>query len=205
MKVMPHNVIGGHPWEHFQVICTKDVLSTHQSNPGIILDAGGSGVNLLFLLIPGPWLFVLGSKLLHRRGRRCYPHHPKGRSGRKCCKYGGPSLRYTNELSPNSEQGLVLLVPHLSIHVFVELRCHFCKRRTLVNVYPSMHKGVNTDKPNTYSFFLQSLWCVARRGMSLDLKNRTQGSADLQGCPNFQPSWCTLPLSQHNPGTYFWV
>ena len=154
MEVMPHNFIGGHPQEHFQVMCTKDVLSMRHGNLGIIPDAGGSGVNLFLLLIPNPWPLMPRSKLLHRRGWRCCPHRPRGRSGRKRCKYEGPSLRYTNGLSPNSRQGLVLLVPHPRIHVFVELCRHFCKRRTLVNIYPSMHKGVNTDEANTYSFFL---------------------------------------------------
>ena len=65
MEVTPHNIIGRHPREHFQVICTKDVLSTCQGNLGIIPDAGGSGVNLLLLLIPVPWLLMLGSKLFH--------------------------------------------------------------------------------------------------------------------------------------------
>ena len=137
MEMTPHSFISGHPREHLQVIYAKDVLSTCHGNPNIIPDTKGSGVNLLLLLIPSPWLLMPGSKLLNWRGRQCCPHHPRGRNGRKCCKNGGTYLRYTERLSPNGRQGLVFLVPHPGIHVFVKLHPHFCKRRTLVNIYPS--------------------------------------------------------------------
>ena len=65
MEVTHHNLIGRHPQEYFHVIITKDVLSTCQGNPSIILDTGRLGVNLLFLLIPSPWLLMPGCKLLH--------------------------------------------------------------------------------------------------------------------------------------------
>ena len=146
-----------------------------------------------------------GSKLFHWRGRRRHPHRHKGRGGRERYEDGGTSFRYTNWLSPKGRQGLVLLIPHPSIHVFVKLCCHFCKKRTLVNIYPSKHQGGNTDEPNTYSFFLQFLWYAARRGVGPNPSNRTQESADLQDRPNFQPSWCILSLFKHDPGTCFWV
>ena len=200
MEVMPHNLIGRHLWEYFRVISTKDILSMCQGNPIIVPDAGRSGVSLLFLLIPSPWFLMPGSKLLHWWGWRCYPHRRKSWSGRKCCKYSGPSLCYTNGLSPNSEQGLIFLALHPSIHVLVELHCHFCERKTLINTYPSIYKGVNTNEPNTdeyntYSFFLQYLWYAGRREMGPDLGNKTQGFTDLQDRPNFQSSWRTLLLS----------
>ena len=203
MEVTPHNLIDRHSREYFHVISTKDVLSTCQGNPSIIPNTRRSGVNLLFLLVPSPWPLMPWSKLLYRGGRQRYPYRPRSWSGQKSCKYGGPSLRYTDGLSPNSGQRLILLAPHPGIHVLVELRCHFFKGKTLVNTYPSMYEGVNTDKPNTYSFFLQYLGCARRREMGSDLGNRMQGSADLQDCPNFQPSWRTLSLSQHNPRTCF--
>ena len=199
MEVTPYNLISKHPQEYFHVIKTKDVLSTCQGNPSIVPDARRSGVNLLFLLIPSPWLFMPGSKLFHRGGRRRCPHRPKSRSGQKSCKYGGPSLHYTDGFSPNSGQGLIFLAPHLGIHVLVELRCHFYKGKTLVNTYPSMYKGVNTDEPNMYSFFLQYLCYARHREMGSYLGNRTQGSTDLQDRPNSQLSWHTLLLFQHDP------
>ena len=88
------------------------------------------------------------------------------------------------DLAPIADKGLIFLAPHPSIHVLVELHCHFCERKTLINTYPSIYKGVNTDEPNTdehntYSFFLQYLWYAGRREMGPDLGNKTQGSADL--------------------------
>ena len=138
-------------------------------------------------------------------GRRRRPRCHRGWGGRECCKDGSTSFRYTDRLSPEGRQGLVLLTPYLSIHVFVKFCCHFYKKRTLVNIYPSKHQEDNTDEPNTYSFFIQFLWCAARREMGSDLSNKTQESSDPQDCPNFLLSWHILSLFQHDSGTYFWA
>ena len=160
MEVTPYNLIGKHPRECLHVINTKDVMSMCQGIPSIVPDAGRSRVKLLFFLIRSPWFLMLGSKLLRRGGWQCCPHCHRSWSGRKRYKYGGLSLRYTDGLSPNSGEGLIFLALHPGIHVFVELCCHFCKGKTLVNTCPSMYEGVNTDEPNTYSFFLQYLGCA---------------------------------------------
>ena len=48
-----------------------------------------------------------------------------------------------------------------------------------------MYKGVNTDKPNTYFFFLQYLGCARRREMGPDLGNKSKGSQIYKIVPTF--------------------
>ena len=192
MEITPHNFIGWHPREYLQVIRAKDILSPCHGNSSVIPNARGPRVNFLFLLVPIPWPLISRSKLFHWQGWWCRPHHYRGWEGRERCKDWSTSVCYMDGLSPNGRQGLVLLTPYPSIHVFVKFCRHFCKKRTLVNIYPSKHQEGNIDEPNTYSFFLQSLWCAARREIGLDR-------------PNFLPSWRSLSLSQHDPSTYSWA
>ena len=131
MEMTPHNFIDWHPREYLQVICAKDILSSHHGNSSVISNASGSGVNLLLLLIPSPWLLMSRSKLFHWRGRRHRPHRHRSWGGRECCDDGGISFHYTDGLSPEGRQGLVFLIPHPSIHVFVKLSRHLCKLYTL--------------------------------------------------------------------------
>ena len=204
MEMTPNNFISWHSREYLQVICVKDILSPCHGNSSVIPDVRGPGVSFLLLLIPNPWPLISGSKLFHWWGWRHRPRRYRGWGGRECCKDGSTPVRYTDGLSPNGKQGLVLLTPHPSVHIFVKFHRHFCKNWTLVNIYPSKHQDGNTDEPNIYSFFLQSLWSAARREMGLDLNNKMQESMDPQDCPNSIPSWCILSLFQHDPGTYFW-
>ena len=202
---MPRNFIGRHPRENLHVVRAKDILSSRHGNSSVIPDARRPVVNFLLLLVPNPQPFIAGSKLFNWRGwwRRSCCH--EGWEGRERHKDWSASIHYTDRLSPYCRQGLILLIPHPSIHVFVKFRRHFCKKRTLVNTYPSKHQKSNTDEPNTYSFFLQYRWVAARKKMGLDLNNKMQESEDPQDRPNFLLSWHTLSPSQHDPGTYSWA
>ena len=153
---MPCNFICWHPWEYLHVVCTEDILSSCHGNSSVISDARRPRVNLLLLLVPNPQPLIAGGKLFNWRGWWCRSHHHGGWGRRERRKDWSASIRDTDELSPNCRQGPILVVPHLSVHVFVKFRHHFCKKRTLVNIYPSKHQKSNTDEPNTYSFFLQS-------------------------------------------------
>ena len=200
----PHNVICWHPREHLHLVCAEDVLSSRHGNSSIIPDVRRPEVNLLLLLVPNPQPFIARSKLFDWRSWWRRPCWYGGWGRRERHKDWSASVRDTDGLSPYCRQGLVLLVPHPSIHILIKLRRHFYKKRTLVNNCTGKHKKKkgNADKPNTYFFFPQYRWVAARKKMGLGLDNKTQESEDSQGRPNFLSSLRTLSPFQHDPSTY---
>ena len=122
MEVTPHNLIGRHPQEYFHVVSTKDILSTHQGNPSIVPDAGRSGVNLLFLLIPSPWPLMPGSKLLYRGVGDAIPTVPIVGVNGSAEEMGAPLSITRMALAPMADKGssfLPLIRVYMSLLKFV--------------------------------------------------------------------------------------
>ena len=84
-------------------------------------------------------------------------------------------------LLPDTGQRLVLLRPHLCIHVLIKLGRHICKDKTLVKKNMLKRKSIlmisHAEEINTYSFFLQYQDFVGRKRMGRDQDYRRQGSA----------------------------
>ena len=182
--------------------------------PSFIAPYGGRvRVSFFLLLARYTWPFQWRSgNLFNRSGWRGRPHSLK--TGDDGSSRSNRSNRrtfpcYTYPFLPDTGQRLVLLRPHLCIHILVELGHHFCKNKTLVKKKKKLKKSIltisHTDEINTYSFFLQCQDFVGRRRMGWDQDDRRQGSVDLPSHPNFQSSERTLWPSQHAPYTCSWA
>ena len=124
-----HNLVGGHAREDLKFLSHEGILCPRQRKVRVILNAGRMGGGLLFPFIGHTLPFQEWGNFFHRGSRGSYPRRlsDEGRGSD-----GDPFLYNAHYSLPEVGKGLVLLGPHLCIHLLVKFHCHLYEIKTLV-------------------------------------------------------------------------
>ena len=134
MYVLTRNYVKWHPRKDLEILSIHNPVCPLHGHTLIIPDGRWARTNFfLFLLLTRQSLPFRGKSrdLFNRRSWRSYPYILNPRDdGSGVCSWGNRRTlpRDADPLLPNIRQRLVLLGPHLGIHVLIEPGHHFYKK-----------------------------------------------------------------------------
>ena len=103
---------------------------------------------------------------------------------------GSPLLHDAHHPLPKVGKRIVLLGPHLGVHLLIEFHRQLCERETLVKKKERKENSRQLRyEINTYSF-PRFQWHARRRGKALDLDNDEPKFSDQPGRRSCQSSLC---------------